>query len=204
MGFNSPEWAFSYTGATVYNCVVTGIYITNTAEACLYQLEHSEAEVVVCETNEMLKRITVNLAKTPRIKAIVVWGETQLPTDVQDSRLYLWKDFMKLGAEVKDQVIMDKINRQKPGECNTLIYTSGTTGNPKGCMLSHDNLIAVPSSMLNEWAKVDPSANTSDNRVVSYLPLSHIAGLCVDLIGHIYNGHELYFARADALQGTIV
>jgi len=53
----------------------------------------------------MLKRFTINLSKLPRIKAIVVWGETQLPSDVQDSRFFLWKDFMKLGAEIKKEVI---------------------------------------------------------------------------------------------------
>ena len=42
------------------------------------------------------------------------------------------------------------------------------------------------------------------NRIVSYLPLSHIAGLCFDIINHLFNGCELYFARPDALQGTIV
>lgn len=36
MGFNAPEWAFSYIGGIMYNCVSTGIYITNEPEACLY------------------------------------------------------------------------------------------------------------------------------------------------------------------------
>lgn len=36
MGFNSPEWVFSFVGGLLYNCVCTGIYITNTAEACQY------------------------------------------------------------------------------------------------------------------------------------------------------------------------
>jgi long-chain-fatty-acid--CoA ligase ACSBG len=184
--------------------VVTGIYSTNTPEACLYQVDHSEAEIVLVETNEMLKRFTINLSKLPRIKAIVVWGETQLPSDVQDSRFFLWKDFMKLGAEIKDTAILERTSRQKPGECSTLVYTSGTTGNPKGCMLSHDNLVWETTPLLTEWTKFDPTVQGPNNRVVSYLPLSHIAGLSVDLMTHMYNGHELYFARPDALQGTLV
>ena len=43
-----------------------------------------------------------------------------------------------------------------------------------------------------------------ENRVVSYLPLSHIAGLMFDVIAHIKFGHKLYFARPDALSGSLV
>ena len=71
-------------------------------------------------------------------------------------------------------------------------------------MLSHDNLTSSAGPLINEWQKHDVTVATPDNRMVSYLPLSHIAGLTVDFMTHIYNGHELYFARPDALQGTIV
>ena len=43
MGFNSPEWLFAYMGCVMANCVATGVYTTNTADACLYQIMHSEA-----------------------------------------------------------------------------------------------------------------------------------------------------------------
>lgn len=52
MGFNSPEWAISYYGSMMHNNVVSGVYTTNGAEACLYQAEHSEAQVIVVETLE--------------------------------------------------------------------------------------------------------------------------------------------------------
>ena len=41
-------------------------------------------------------------------------------------------------------------------------------------------------------------------RCVSYLPLSHIAGLQFDLTAHILFGSKLYYAKPDALQGTLV
>ena len=49
-----------------------------------------------------------------------------------------------------------------------------------------------------------PEAVGPQNRIVSYLPLSHIAGLCFDILQHILNSCELFFARPDALQGTLV
>jgi long-chain-fatty-acid--CoA ligase ACSBG len=42
------------------------------------------------------------------------------------------------------------------------------------------------------------------DRIVSYLPLSHIAGLVFDVISHCKVGFRLYFAKPDALQGTLV
>lgn len=204
MGFNSPEWVFAFIGGVMYNCVGTGIYSTNAPEACQYQVDHSEAEIVCVENNDMLKRFTTSLDKFPRVKAFVIWGESELPKDTKDSRFYLWKDFMKLGNDVADKVILEKVARQKPGECCTLIYTSGTTGMPKGCMLSHDNLCWETIPMMTEVVKSDPSIPVISHRVVSYLPLSHIAGLAVDIMAQVMSGHELYFARPDALAGTLV
>ena len=49
-----------------------------------------------------------------------------------------------------------------------------------------------------------PEAVGPQNRIVSYLPLSHIAGLAFDLLQHMGNVCEVFFARPDALQGTLV
>jgi long-subunit acyl-CoA synthetase (AMP-forming) len=52
MGHNAPEWVISYMGGITFNCIVSGVYPTNTVEACLYQAEHSEAEVIVVDSVE--------------------------------------------------------------------------------------------------------------------------------------------------------
>lgn len=36
MGHNAPEWVISFVAGISYNCVVSGVYPTNNAEACLY------------------------------------------------------------------------------------------------------------------------------------------------------------------------
>lgn len=45
------------------------------------------------------------------MKAFIVWGEKELPKDNKDSRFYMWNDFLKLGADVKDAVILEKVSR---------------------------------------------------------------------------------------------
>jgi long-chain-fatty-acid--CoA ligase ACSBG len=112
----------------------------------------------------------------------VIYHQDKLPSDVKDKRYYLWKDFLNLGKDIKTEVILDKIKKQKPGKCCTLIYTSGTTGNPKACMISHDNLMwTVERSYKSSVSESEPI--TDQERIVSYLPLSHIAGLLFDCAG---------------------
>ena len=49
-GFNSAEWAISFFGGIMHNNVVSGVYTTNGADACLYQAQHSDAQVIVVDT----------------------------------------------------------------------------------------------------------------------------------------------------------
>jgi long-chain acyl-CoA synthetase len=79
-----------------------------------------------------------------------------------------------------------------PDAVATVIYTSGTTGQPKGVMLSHRNLLYV--------AKVSGQLRhlTPDDQVHGVLPMSHILGLSVVLLGALYHGATLHLvARFD-------
>lgn len=90
---------------------------------------------------------------------------------------------MKSGInDFSDEVIFEKMKKQRPGHCACLIYTSGTTGHPKGCMISHDNLVWGGDACISQCYIDRPDLIGPQNRVVSYLPLSHIAGLAVDII----------------------
>lgn len=106
---------------------------------------------------------------------------------------------MKLGESISDDTILERVEKQKPGECCCLIYTSGTTGNPKGCMLSHDNMVWEAMACGDIVYQTQPESLGPQNRFISYLPLSHIAGYYGDVLNLLFNVSQLFFARPDAL-----
>merc|ERR1719414_2606087 len=78
-------------------------------------------------------------------------------------------------------VLQQRRENVRPGQCATLVYTSGTTGMPKAVMLSHDNL-AFQAQGVRQLLKNQIGVEYEDERFVSYLPLSHIAGFLSDII----------------------
>ena len=71
---------------------------------------------------------------------------------------------------------------------------------PKGVMLSHDSLTFTPKAQIHRPGYPDPERV----RVVSYLPLSHVAGLYFDVVAPVIKSIHIHFAEATALQGTLV
>ena len=71
---------------------------------------------------------------------------------------------------------------QAPGGACSYIYTSGTTGRPKAVMVSHDNIIYLSRTVLQHLSESTPFGTRGQERVISYLPLSHVAGMMIDIV----------------------
>lgn len=201
LGFNSPEWVIALIGSLFAGCIGAGIYTTNSAEACQYISEHSQAEVVVVENNKQLAKYAKVIDHLPYLKAIVVWEEqpdAALASQCGGRAVYHWNDFLNLGAAISDADVDARVLSLKPGNCASLIYTSGTTGPPKAVMISHDNLTWTAKNICDHYMTLN-----HEDRIVSYLPLSHIAAQLVDIFCVINLGAALYFCQPDALKGTL-
>uniref|UniRef100_A0A8D0EKS3 Long-chain-fatty-acid--CoA ligase ACSBG1 n=1 Tax=Strix occidentalis caurina TaxID=311401 RepID=A0A8D0EKS3_STROC len=190
LGFNSPEWFISAVGAVFAGGIVTGIYTTNSPEACHYIAHDSKTNIMVVENWKQLDKIMQIWNRLPHLKAVVLYKDS-IPE--RHPNLYTMEEFLDLGDDISDTTLDDIINSQKPNQCCVLIYTSGTTGKPKGAMLSHDNVCTSGSSF-----------KVQQESIVSYLPLSHIAAQIYDLWTGIKWGEQVYFAEPDALKGSLI
>ncbi|XP_063003029.1 long-chain-fatty-acid--CoA ligase ACSBG2 isoform X2 [Elgaria multicarinata webbii] len=199
LGFNSAEWFIADVGAIFAGGLAVGIYTTNSPEACQYVAENCGANIIVVENEKQLQKIQEIQGKLPLLKAIIMYGE-----EVKEKKpnLYSWTEFMALGSTVSDDQLDKIIASQKPNQCCTLIYTSGTTGQPKGVMLSHDN-ITWTARAGGEYVNLS-KATEQQEIVVSYLPLSHVAAQMIDIWLPVTFGIQTYFAQPDALKGTLV
>lgn len=195
LGFNAPEWFIADIGCILAGGLAAGIYTTNSPEACQYVAANCEANVLVVEDKKQLEKILQVKDQLPHLKAIVQYkGELHQRAPF----LYTWDEFMKLGEDVPNEHLNAIIDRLRANECCTLIYTSGTTGNPKGVMLSHDNITWTTHTAGN-MVKL----NYAEEALISYLPLSHAAAQVNDMWLCMKFAGTTYFAEPDALKGSL-
>lgn len=192
LSFNREAWHVADLGAMALGGVPVGLYTTSSVEQLVYILGHCEARFLVVEN---AKHLATGLEVQKRLPAlqhlIVVDAPTPLPEGV-----LRYADVLASGAKADEAPYWDAVHALHPDALATLIYTSGTTGQPKGVALSHRNL-AWTSKQLGDTLGF---RDMEDERLVSYLPLSHIAEQIVSLHSPLLLGTQVYFADSlDAL-----
>jgi len=218
-GFNSPEWFISAIAAMFAGGKCGGIYPTDTPATAGYKVVHSGGVIVCVETAAHFEKVTSALVERGdchRVKGFVAWGyepPAGQSWDLKGAQIPVmgWTKMLEAGSAQPDTELEARLSATNPGQCCALIYTSGTTGDPKAVMISHDNLTYCANAVFGELGKSQGvGVSTEEERVLSYLPLSHIAGLAVDVGGQIMIGaltkstNCVFFARPyDLKVGTI-
>uniref|UniRef100_A0A8C3WWU7 long-chain-fatty-acid--CoA ligase n=1 Tax=Catagonus wagneri TaxID=51154 RepID=A0A8C3WWU7_9CETA len=200
LGFNSVEWFIAALGAILAGGLCVGIYATNSTDACQCVITHAKVNILMVENDMQLQKIlAIPRSRMETLKAIIQY---KVPVESKYNNLYSWDDFMELGRSIPDARLDQVIRNQKANQCAVIIYTSGTVGNPKGVMLSHDNITWMAGAAAREYNLA--YACEKQEVVVSYLPLSHIAAQMMDVWIPMKIGAFIYFAQPNALKGTLV
>jgi len=195
LGFNSPEWVISDVAAIHAGGTSAGIYPTNGPEACEYILKDSNCSILVVEDDNQLNKVWNIVKDSTQIKKII-----QYSGKVMKPGVVYWDDCVKQGEFLPDDDLQDRLKRMAVNQVCKLVYTSGTTGNPKGVMLSQDTITWTTWISL-KMHKFNMDGN--DERTLSYLPLSHIAGNLVDIWAMMGCAGTTYFADKNVMKTTL-
>ena len=191
LGFNRPEWVIFHAGSMTSATIPSGIYTTNSPSEVQYIVSHAEAQVILVEDLDQWAKVRQTYAQTPSLRHVVMMRGAPLPEDVPDGLMvHSWEAFMDAGADVADETLDARIEALTPADIGTFIYTSGTTGPPKAVMLSHDNLVWTPKTMIDLWNI------SSEEELLSYLPLSHIAEQMFTIHGAANRGYTVNYAES--------
>jgi long-subunit acyl-CoA synthetase (AMP-forming) len=185
MGFARPEWYVANTAAMMAGGLPAGVYTTNTPEQCHYIADHAEAAVAIVENQEYLNRFLAVRDRLPLLRALVL-----MEGEASGEGVLSWSQLLERGSSVAEEEIDRRIAAGGAGDVCTLIYTSGTTGAPKAVMLTHRNISWIADKVVE---LLDVKA---DERLISYLPLSHIAEQVASLYTSMATGACVHFAES--------
>ncbi|KAF7405424.1 hypothetical protein HZH66_004330 [Vespula vulgaris] len=194
LGFNSPQWFISDIAAIYAGGFAAGIYTTNSPEACQYCAQHSKANIIVVEDSKQLEKILQIKKHLVDLKAIIQYEGIPKEKDILS-----WDELLEIGKKESDDKLEGVLKTIGVNECCTLVYTSGTVGNPKAVMLSHDNLIHDSRAIRKYINFID-----TEEILISYLPLSHVAAQIVDIFLSMSVAGTVYFADKNALKGSLI
>jgi len=161
---NRPEWHIADFAILGLGAADVPIYFNESPDRIVYILNHSGTEVVIAVGEMQSRRLLECRDRLTSVKHVICAGA---PADLSKDSLR----FETLMATAGDTAIEEyrlRAARVTPDDLATIIYTSGTTGEPKGVLLTHNNLSS------NEQTSVEPYRMTPDDRAVSFLPLSHV------------------------------
>lgn len=191
---NRPEWAI-----TDYACLTIGaadvpIYATLPPEQIAYILNDSGAAVVFLSSDKQAEKIAAIRGQVPKLAHVICFDES-----AEARATMTFAALEKAGAANDSSDMAAAWKRDAlavgPNDLATIIYTSGTTGEPKGVMLSHDN---IHSNVVGTAEAVD---TTTEDIALSFLPLSHIFERTGDY-WHFANGVSIAYVESFELVPT--
>ncbi|HMF04901.1 MAG TPA: AMP-binding protein, partial [Acidimicrobiia bacterium] len=177
---NRPEFFVADMGALLVGATPISIYNSSAPEQVLYLAGHCEAKVAIVEDVDYLERFLKVRPELPVLEHVVLMED---PEGVAPDDVGSWEAMLAL-----DPVDIEAASRiVQPSDLATVIYTSGTTGPPKGVMLDHANICWTAESLRLTLAHVAAEGR----RLVSYLPMAHIAERMTSYYQQALLGYEV-------------
>jgi long-chain acyl-CoA synthetase len=203
------EWVLCDVGVLLAGAATVPIYASNTAEQCAFIARDAGAKVVIAEDAAQLEKVLPLAAQMPGIRFIYLTGDCDLEKPDAKGRSSVVLKEVLAGARSGTVPISleelrvsgrawaaahgDELERRSRGltanDLFTIIYTSGTTGNPKGVVLTHENLVSACQSGCRALTIHDTDVQ------FMFLPLAHVLGRELEWVP-VVAGCETAFAES--------
>ena len=157
---NRVEWAIGSFGTLSLGAVYVPMYQAQKDADFRYILRDSGAKLVLCANRDIAGRIAKLRPELTELQHVIAFETPE------------WEALLEAGR--KQPVPEAKLDER---ELAFLIYTSGTTGDPKGVELTHLNLGATASGII----EIAPLSTENNELSVSFLPWAHVFGGCVEI-----------------------
>ncbi|GAA3459020.1 long-chain fatty acid--CoA ligase [Saccharothrix longispora] len=167
------EWTLLDFAIWHAGCVVVPIYETSSAEQVEWILSDSGAKAVFVETAVHRASVDSVVAGLPEVRHI--W-QVEGPSGDAAGAI---DELTALGASVSDDDARARRKEVGADDTATIVYTSGTTGRPKGCELTHYNLLSEIRADISAF----PQLMQAGNSLLLFLPLAHILARAIALCG---------------------
>ena len=171
------EWTVADYAIWYAGCVTVPIYETSSPEQVEWIVSDSHVVATFFEAQRTTHAFQPIAAKVPHMTRSYIFSDDVLA------------ELARKGANVSDSELESRRTSAGPSDPATLIYTSGTTGQPKGCIITHGNLISEVDTLVKAVPEVFdvPEAST-----LIFLPLAHVFGRLIQvamLRGEVTIGH---------------
>jgi len=184
-----PGWLVADFACLAVGASDVPLYPTLPARQLAYILKDSGAVAIFVSTAPQLAKILEIRPELPALKTIVA-----MDPDAQGPGVVSLSDLYAMGAEADTGGAAARFRTEaltaRPDDVATIIYTSGTTGDPKGVMLTHDNIWSNVTSALESFS-VGPEDST-----LSFLPLSHIFERMAGHFLMLHAGATIHYAES--------
>ncbi|TXI84601.1 MAG: long-chain fatty acid--CoA ligase [Crocinitomicaceae bacterium] len=178
---NRFEWNVSDIAIQQVGAIVVPIYPNISTNDYKYIFNDSGIKICFVGNSELFEKLSGIKSDIASLEGLYCYD--------QHESIPFWKEVGAAGNEVTSQTIEELKANVRNEDLATIIYTSGTTGNPKGVMLSHNNILS------NVLACADRIPVDEHSRVLTFLPVCHVYERMLHYL-YMYMGSAIYFAES--------
>ncbi len=179
---NRPEWNFTDFGIQQCGAISVPIYPTISENDLNFILNDAKVKYIFVSSSDIYKKVKAIAANAPSVKGIFTFNKIDGANH--------WSEIVEAGKKSPKTAEIENIKKSiKPNDLLTILYTSGTTGNPKGVMLSHNNLLS------NSFASENLCPFNASWKALSFLPLNHVYERMLTTL-YLYKGISIYYAES--------